>query len=129
MNTVEDIYVAVNSAGVALTALALYDAVLSRRVVRTLNGRARELLADAAIRRECLRLAKQFVLLSMALPSLAAPGDTSVNYLVAGLVALSVLLLLNTVLDTITRRRVVRILQAEVAAGAHERWKIGSPED
>lgn len=115
MELTEGFYVAVNVTAVVLTLFALYDAIVSRRVVRTLNGRAREIVADATVRREWFRLAVQLLLLSLAVPAVLKPGDTPLSFAVVCLLLIPVLLLASSIFDARDRRRVIHIIAAAAA--------------
>jgi hypothetical protein len=119
MTSLESFYVIVNSAAVAFTLVALADALAARKEVYRLNGMAREVTADATVRREVFRLMVQFLLLALAVPAIIKPGDTPLSFPVAVLLTIPVVLLTSTMLDARTRRRVLRIIAEEAGKKGH----------
>lgn len=114
---VEWLYLITNCVAWGFTLWAIRDAQSARRAVHKLNGRAREIVAWANVRREVLRFAVQSLLVLLGVPALFTIQDTPLlNPFVLILIAISQLLLLSSVFDTRDRRRVLFMVQNEIAA-------------
>jgi len=110
VNAVEAVWLTASGLGFLLTAYALFDAFGQREIVRRLNGRAAELAAATNVRREFIRLAVQALLLFVVLPGLFSDRETPLTPIVAALIAVPVLLLVNTIVDLRDRRRLVGVV-------------------
>lgn len=112
MTPVVIVWIAINATAALITVFNLADASADRRNVLLHNGPARTLVARDDVRREALRLAIQLLLLSAA----AIPGFAD-----EVLVGASLVLLIQSVLDRRTRRRLAAI---QLSAVLNEREVI-----
>lgn len=119
VNIVEHVWLAVNFATLILTISAYMDARADRRAVKLLNGKARELAVEAIVRRELLRIVVQSMLLFVALPSLFSDREVTFSPVVLMLMAVPVVLLVNSAMDARDRKRLTTMLAAELA-NSHE---------
>src|SRR6186713_3166098 len=110
---IELIWITLNTVTLVLTVTAYFDARADRRAVRLLNGKARELAATGIVRSEGLRILKQVILLGIALPSLFSDREVPFNYFIAGLMALSLLLLYQSLAATRLRKALLILATAE----------------
>jgi hypothetical protein len=114
VNGVEAVWLAVNAFTFFLTVGALVDARADQVAIRLLNGAARELAASSSVRRELIRLVVQLGLLGIAVPSLFVPGEASLNYFVAVLMAIAILLCVQSIFDTRDRKAMTVLVAAEM---------------
>ncbi len=113
VNVVEFIWITVNTVTLFLTITAYFDARADRTAVRLLNGRARELAATGIVRREGLRMAVQILLLGVALPGLFTDREATFNPVIVALMAVPVLLLIASFLDSRDRKDLTVLVTAE----------------
>jgi hypothetical protein len=114
INSVEAMWLIVNFTTLLVTLLALWDTWQARSVVLKLNGRAREIVAAGNVRREVVRLGTQLLLIGIVIPQVFIENEIQMSYGVGLLMAVPVLLLINSLLDTFDRKRVVRIISEEI---------------
>lgn len=118
ISALEAIWVLINTVTLVLTVTALLDARADRTAVKLINGRARELAAWGIVRRERLRVMKQLLLLSIAIPGLfLADGAIRPEPLrvwpVIALMSLALLLLYQSFSDARDRKRLTVLVTAE----------------
>lgn len=113
---VEAFWVVLNSVTLLLTVGLLVDAERDRRAVKRLNGKAREIVTANAVRREVISTVIQAIFLALAVPSLLSDRDVSLSYSVVALLTVAVLLLVQSVFDTLERKRLKAILLRELAS-------------
>lgn len=111
VNEVEAVWLSVTLAGFVLTLFALWDAWVARGVVKRLNGHAREIAAAANVRREAIRLVVQTLFLIVVIPGLFSDRPLVLSISVAALIAVPVVLLANSVVDTVDRRRLIGVIE------------------
>jgi hypothetical protein len=134
VNLMETLWIAACLSGVVVTAVLVWDAAAERDgYSRTPNDSARRLarmlVLNGNIRRDSIRLATQLCLLAVVAPSLFRPGEvplvldlstpesllmTLTTVAVLSLLAVPVLLLVNSVLDFRDRRRLRAVVVALV---------------
>lgn len=134
INGVEWFWLGVNGTTFVITLWALFDARGDRRAVMALDGPARDIAADASVRREVLRLIVQALFLALVVPSLFAPGEVKLSALLFILIGVPVVLLISTALDARDRKRIKAIIYKEVAqreaakkARLHSKTKPSKP--
>lgn len=111
LSLVELVWVTLNTVTLALTIHALADARADRRAVRLLDGRAREMAADGAVRREQLRVVVQVLLLIAVIPGVFfLPSWITI----VALMAVPAMLLANSLLDARDRRALIAALAEEI---------------
>jgi hypothetical protein len=115
---VEWLWVGLNTATLVLTLLLLADAERDRRTVRRFNGRAREIVTANSVRREFLRAIVQALLLALTIPSLLSDRDITLSGPVLTLIAIALVLLAQSVLDTRERKQLKVVVARELAVGA-----------
>jgi hypothetical protein len=81
--------------------------------VKLLNGKAREIATLGHVRREVMRGLVQVLLLAVAVPSLFSDRDISLTPALAALMAVPVLLLLQSYLDARERRLLTLVVARE----------------
>lgn len=106
-------WILINGTALVVSLWAVRDARQSMIAVRALNGRARFLTARGAIRREVVRTLISALLVVVAIPSLLDDRVTHLSIPVILLVAVTVLMLVNIVGDTVDRRLVIDVLERE----------------
>lgn len=121
VNAVEAVWIASNLLGVVFTIAALGDAWADEKAIRALNGRARELVGRGNIRREAFRLAVQVILLVVVVPGLFSDREINLSLPVAALMAVPFVILASSVLDWGERRRLARMLDADIATERRRR--------
>lgn len=132
IDRVELVWILVNAVAVAVTLWVLLDAVRDFRVVRIRNGaaspalnRARVLAAGHAVRRHAVRLLIQLLLLALVLPELLVDREVPLSPFVLTLVAVAVLMLINSLADWRESAQLARLSDEVILA---ERLaKMGSP--
>lgn len=117
VNEVEAFWLLINLVTLILTVRAYLEARADRDAVKALNGRARELAAAGQVRREGFRVIVQALLLSVVIPSLFAPGGVSLTAPIVALMAVPVVLLVSSWLDSRDRRALVLLISAEAKVG------------
>lgn len=111
----EAFWIVTNLVAVVFTLVALGDARADRKAARKLNG-VRLSVATGDVRRELVRLMTQTLLLSLVLPGLSSNVEVPLTPFSLALIAVSLLLLLNTALDLRERRRLARVTLAALEA-------------
>jgi hypothetical protein len=128
IHPVEATWLAITIVTLAITLYALREALISRRVVTQLNGKAREINAQSVVRRERFRVLIQCWLIGIAIPPALRPGDVPFTISVALLMVLPVILLASSMLDLRDHRRILGMhtdaIEAERIASAEriESW-------
>jgi hypothetical protein len=97
-----------------LTVSALVDARADSQAVRLLNGKARELAAAGNVRRELLRLIVLILLLSIVVPELFDDAEIALSPFVVALMAITIVLLVSTILDAKDRRAMTAVVAADL---------------
>lgn len=113
MSPVLAVWIAINAATLALTLIAAREAYRDRRAVAELNGHARVVAVNGAVVRERIRVSIQLLLLSVAVPPLLAGRNVELTWGVAMLMAVPLLLFLESFVDYRTRREVAGLVRAE----------------
>lgn len=116
VNEAEALWFVVSLATFVLTLFALADAWIARSVVKSLNGHAREIAANGNIRREGVRLIVQTLLLIVVIPSLFSDYPITLSPPSVALIAVPVMLFVNSVMDTVDRRKLIGAVAREVEA-------------
>lgn len=114
LNSIEVTWVVINLFTFIVTVLALWDTWQARVVVTRLNGHAREIVAGGNLRREVVRLLTQILLLGVAIPAALRVNEAVLTSEIAMLMVVPVLLLINSLLDTYDRKRVLRIIGDDI---------------
>jgi len=114
VNAVEAVWLVASALGFIVTAYALADALSQRAIVQKLNDRAAELAAANNVRREALRLLVQALLLIAVLPRLFDDRETPLTITVAALIAVPIVLLVDSLLALRDRRRLVGVVLEEI---------------
>ena len=126
---VEAIWVLINLTTFVLTLSALIDARADRSAVKLLNGHARELVAEATVRREGLRLIVQSLLLVVVVPGLFSSREIVLSPAVVALMTVPVVLLSSSFFDARNRKALTALVAAEIAANhAEDRLEGTAPE-
>ena len=112
---VEAVWVTTNLACLAITVFALIEAFRDYRVVKRLNGEAREIATKGDIRRESFRIVVNVLLLFFSLPSLLVDRHITLTPTLAGLMLVPVVLLGASALDLRERRRLSLLIARETA--------------
>ncbi len=107
INAVEAVWLTASALGFIFTVHALVDAWQQHAIVRRLNDRAAEIAAATNVRREVIRLPIQALLLFVVVPRLFSDQETPLTPTLAALLAVPILLLVNTLFDLRDRRRLV----------------------
>lgn len=110
---IEDLWMAVNAATVLMTLFGLSDAIKARRVVRALNGQAREIVAAANVRNEVFRLLKASFLVLIGLWAVSLPGDTELSPFVVLMMAYALVLLIATAFDARDRQHLLALVNGK----------------
>lgn len=103
--SLEIVWISVGIIGVSITAYLLLQSLADRAVVRSMNGKAREVAVSGDVRRESLRLTSQTLLLLVAFSQI--PREARI----ALLMAVPVVLCVQSGLDVRERRRLLAILR------------------
>jgi len=111
MNVLEAIWLALNLATLFLTLVALTDALADQSAVKLLNGHAREIAAAGIVRRESFRVVIQGLLLVAILPAIFG---VSAGVTIAALMAVPVVLLTSSLLDSRERKRMTIMVAADI---------------
>lgn len=112
LGPVELLYLGINVTTFVLTVAALIGARRDRDSVRYRNGQVREIAVEGKVRNEKVRLYAQVVLLLMGVPAYLSASPVSIlSPFVIGLIALSLLIFLNTAGDHFDRRRMTVVLE------------------
>lgn len=98
------VWIAVNLVALGLTAYALFEAIRDYRVIKLLNGKAREIASRGDVRRESFRIIVNLLLLSLAVPVIPP---------LVVLMAVPVALLTASFFDLRERRRLISIIARE----------------
>lgn len=98
------VWIAVNLATLALTGYALFEAIGDYRVVKRLNGKARDIAAWGDIRRESFRIVVNLLLLSLAAPVIPP---------LVVLMAVPLVMLTSSFMDLRERRRLLHLIARE----------------
>lgn len=106
----EATWLVVNGLTAAMTVFGLIDALRTQRVVRALNGRAREIVAAGNVRNEIIRIVKASILLALGLWALARPGETELSPFVVLMMAYALTLFAATVLDRRDRQQLLELV-------------------
>lgn len=114
VNVIEAVWISLNLSTLILTVSALLDALADRSAVRRLNGQARELAAGGIVRREAFRAVVQALLLAAVIPGTMAPGEATLSFTVAALMAVPVLLLTSSLLDARERKAMTILVAVEM---------------
>jgi soluble P-type ATPase len=110
---VEDFWMAINMLTAAMTVFGLADAIRARRVVRALNGRAREIVAAGNVRNEFFRMVKASILLVLGLWAVSVPGDTPLSPFVVLMMAYALTLFIGTALDRRDRQALLHLVATD----------------
>lgn len=121
VSLLEALWILVNTVTLAYVVTALSDARADQAAVKLLNGKAREVAAQATIRREWLRIVKVLLLMAVAVPGLFfADGEARPDALrvlpVLALMTLALLLLYQSYTDARDRKRLIVLVTAEALA-------------
>jgi hypothetical protein len=117
INGVEALWIGVNSLTLILTVIALFDAWHDLRIAAGADRRrARVLTARGNVRREGLRLVVQSLLLGVAIPGAFVDREINLTPPLMALIAVPVVLLISTLLDTRDRSRLAGMLLTDIAA-------------
>jgi hypothetical protein len=116
VDPIEAIWIVMNLSAVVITAASFVEAYRRLVEARRLNGKhaARRLVAGSNTRREGMRWIAQALLLALVLPGLFLDRPVTLNPLTAALIAISAVLLVQTILDTRDRYRLNDILEDPV---------------
>jgi hypothetical protein len=122
LNGIEAFWLAINSLTFAITVVALLDALSDRKAVKLLNGHAREITSRGNVRREVLRLVVQSLLLAAIFPSAFLDNQTPLTPAVLALITVPVVLLGNSILDTLDRKALAATVMAALVTSreAHD---------
>lgn len=114
---IETVWIVMNTVAVLVTGASFLEAMQRWNEARRLNGKhaARRLVARSNARREGMRAVAQLLLLSLVLPGLTIDRPTPLNAFTFALIAISAVLLVQTVWDTRDRFRLLAILEADAA--------------
>lgn len=116
VDPIELVWIVMNLSSVVITGASLIEAYRRWVESRRLNGKhaARRLVAQSNTRREGLRFIAQVLLLSLVLPGLFLDRSVVLNPFTGALIAISAVLLLQTVLDTQVRFQLNDLLEDTV---------------
>lgn len=112
LDPIEAVWIAMNATAVVVTGVSFIEAVRRWREARTANGdhEARILVAASNARREAIRGIVQLLLLALVAPGLFVDRPVPLNAFTLSLIAISALLLIQTLLDTSARMRLNELL-------------------
>lgn len=117
INGVEALWIGVNALTLILTIIALFDAWHDLQIAAGADRRrARTLTARGNVRREVFRLVVQALLLSIAIPGVLVDQETALSLPILALIAVPVVLLISTLLDTRDRSRLAGMLLTDIAS-------------
>lgn len=116
VNLVEAVWIALNLSTTVLTVAALADALADRTAVRLLNGHANELAAAGIVRRESFRLVVQGLLLAAVVPGLFTAGEATFTPTVLFLMAVPLVLFVNSAFDARERKTMTIMVAADLLA-------------
>jgi hypothetical protein len=113
---VEAVWIAITLTGVIATTASVVDAIGDRRAIKALNGHAREIVGNGNVRRESVRLAVSSILLALSVFTIFDDREIPLTPFVALLIAIPLLLTINSILDASERRKLSAILTAKLEA-------------
>lgn len=113
---IEWLWVVINTVSLVVSVQSFREARRAQLAVAQLNGRAREIVAEAGVRREALRVGISLILLAIVVPLLFDDRETMLNFFVVALVSVALLLMVNAVSDARARRMLMAILWDEIEA-------------
>lgn len=116
IGAVEGFWLLITGFAIAISIIALSDAVADRRAIKSLNGRARRIIGGGNIRREVARLVINVLLFTLAIPAAFDDADIHLTPFLVVLLAVPIVILANSIFDWIERRQLSRILEAELKA-------------
>ena len=122
VHPVEAVWFIVNLTTFLLTVSAFVDARADRAAVKLLNGHGRELIANATIRREGIRLTIQVLLLVVVVPGLFSDRAIVLSVPLVALMIVPVLLLLNSFFDARDRKALTVLVAADIVSDASRRF-------
>lgn len=105
---VEAFWIVLNFTTLVLSVLGFLDARRSVQAVKMFDHHGPGIVAHGDQRREFVRVLTQLSLLSLAIPAAVRPGDTTLSLPIVALMAVAVLVFLNTAGDALDRRRLWR---------------------
>ncbi len=114
VNAVEAVWLIASGLGLLFAVYALADALSQRAIVQQINDRAAELAAANNVRREALRLLVQALLLIAVLPRLFDDRETTLTLTLVALIAVPIVLLVDSMLALRDRRRLVGVALKEI---------------
>jgi len=116
VNYIEGFWLLTNLIAAVVTFFALLDARRDKAAIRLINGASRTLIAKGNVRREVFRMMIQVLLLVAVVPGLFVDNPPVLSVPVVAVVTVTVLLLINSVLDTVDRNALNIITVADVVS-------------
>lgn len=113
VHPLEAIWTATNVLALLVKVWLLREAIRDHRAVKLLNGAAREIATRGDIRRESIRIGVTLLLLSIVVPGLFIDRDITLTPAILALMAVPLVLLLQSALDLRERRLLTALIAKE----------------